>query len=346
MTSQISPDAFREFVTQYCTEIFSSIREGGKLSSFFVCGHAQKNVEAMCECRPDNVSIDENIPLDYVRDVARPQGVSFGGNMKLTTVMLFGEENDNIRHAAECIAIAGDTGFILAPGCDIPYAVPPKNIIAVSEMVKDEYKLKVAMSLVGTEKAMTTDLDLSEYGGSGKIKIDVITLDSEACAPCQYMVESVKKVLPEFEGVIDWKEHKIKSKEAIELMTALNVKNIPTICIDGHIAFVSQIPTTDELASAIYKRMIERARYRKSAARILLLTDDSPESRAVKENIAKAQRELGTSIAVEEVRDKKKIEMEFGVKRLPAVITIQEELRSFGKVVDKDVIKEWIKSII
>jgi len=44
--------------------------------------------------------------------------------------------------------------------------------------------------------------------------------------------------------------------------------------------------------------------------------------------------------------DKKKIEMEFGVKRLPAVITIQEELRSFGKVVDKDVIKEWIKSII
>jgi uroporphyrinogen decarboxylase len=346
MTSQISPDAFREFVTEYCTDIFSHIRERGRLSSFFVCGHAQKNVEAMCDCGPDNVSIDENIPLDYVRDIARSKGVSFGGNMKLTTVMLFGEENDNLRHAAECIAVAGDSGFILAPGCDIPYAVPPRNISAVSEMVKDEYKLKVAMSLAGTEKAVTTDLDLSDYGGSDRIKIDIITLDSEACAPCQYMVESVKKILPEFEGILDWKEHKIKSKESIELMMALNVKNIPTICIDGNIAFVSQIPRKEELAAAVYKRMIERARYRKAAAKILLLIDDSPESAELKENIGKAQRELGTTILVEEVRDKKKIESEFGVKKLPAVITVREELRSFGKVADKEVVKEWIKAIL
>ncbi|MFW5769726.1 MAG: uroporphyrinogen decarboxylase family protein [Spirochaetota bacterium] len=278
LTSQISPDDFKKFVTEYCTDIFQHVRQNGKLSSFFVCGHAQKNVEAMCQCSPDNISIDENIPLDYVRETAERYGVSFGGNMRLTTVMLFGDEKDNLRHAAECIQIGGNTGFILAPGCDIPYGVPKENIIAVSEMVKDEYKRQVAMELVGTEEVATSDLDLSEYGGTGKIKVDIITLDSEACAPCQYMVESVQEIAPEFEGVVEWVEHKIKTKEAIELMTALNVEKVPTICIDGQVAFISQIPKREDLFNAIYRRMIERARIKKSDSKLIVLLDDSEES--------------------------------------------------------------------
>jgi uroporphyrinogen decarboxylase len=51
MTSQIGPDQFREFVSPFATSVFEHIRQRGGLSSFFVCGHAQQNVEAMCDCR-------------------------------------------------------------------------------------------------------------------------------------------------------------------------------------------------------------------------------------------------------------------------------------------------------
>jgi MtaA/CmuA family methyltransferase len=344
MTSQISPKDFSTFVTEYLVDIFSSIRQAGKKSSFFVCGHAQKNIENMCACKPDNISIDENIPLDYVKETTAKYGVSFGGNMKLTTVMLFGTEEENVRHAAECISIGGKKGFILAPGCDIPYHVEKENIIAVSEMVKDEYKLQVAMELIGTEEEVSSDLDLSEYGGSNKIKVDIITLDSESCSPCQYMVESVKEIAPEFEGVVEWKEHKIKSKEAIELMVSLNVEKVPTICIDGKVTFISQIPKRQDLIAAIYRRMIERARIKKNDSKLIVLDNGTPEAEQLLENINRAQRELGSDIFVERITSKSEIS-EHGVKRLPAVISVKKELRSFGKVVDKDVVKEWIKML-
>ncbi len=345
MTSQISPADFSTFVTDHISEVFTSVRDQGRKSSFFVCGHAQKNIENMCACGPDNISIDENIPLDYVKETTSKYGVSFGGNMKLTTVMLFGDAEENTRHAAECIAIGGNTGFILAPGCDIPYHVPPENIIAISEMVRDEYKLQVATELIGTGTKASSDLDLSEYGGfagSNRIKVDIITLDSESCSPCQYMVESVKEIAPEFEGVVEWKEHKIKSREAIELMMSLNVEKVPTICIDGKVTFVSQIPKRQDLVAAIYRRMIERARIKKHDTKLIVLDDGSPEADQLVENINRAQRELGSDVYVERVTSQSDI-TEHGVHQLPAVISVKKELRSFGRVVEKDVVKEWIK---
>jgi MtaA/CmuA family methyltransferase len=347
MTSQIGPEDFTKFVSESCTRLFSFIRKRGAASSFFVCGHAQKNIEAMCLCKPDNISIDENIPLDYVKDAAKQHGVSFGGNMKLTTVMLFGTEQDNLRHAAECISVGGSDGFILAPGCDIPYSVSKENIIAVSEMVKDEYKQQVAMELIGTQTVSETDLDLSEYGGTNKVQVDIITLDSEACAPCQYMVESVREIAPEFEGVVDWREHKIKTKESIELMSALNVEKVPTICIDGQVAFISHIPKKQDLINAIYRRMVERAKERmhSSRSKIILLDDGSEDAKTMQENINKAQRELGSEIQLVKINSEKARNV-YHIDKFPAVITVQEELRSVGKIADKEVIKEWIKAII
>ncbi|MGC9342177.1 MAG: uroporphyrinogen decarboxylase family protein, partial [Bacteroidales bacterium] len=58
MTSQIDPASFEQFVSPYATKLFDFIREEGALSSFFVCGNARQNIEVMCKCKPDNVSID------------------------------------------------------------------------------------------------------------------------------------------------------------------------------------------------------------------------------------------------------------------------------------------------
>lgn len=253
MTSQISPDSFAEFVTPYAARVFDYIREVGKLSSFFVCGDAKKNVEEMCKCKPDNISIDENIPLEYVKEVAGKYGVSFGGNVKLTLSLLFGTVTDCIKDAKNCMAIGATKGYILAPGCDMPFSTPVENVKAISSLVHGEIAAEL---LDGGNVLEGVDAVLPDYKSLDHVMIDVITLDSASCAPCQYMMEAVYKASAEFGDKVVYKEHKVKDKEAVIMMVKLGVSNIPTICIDGEIKHVSIIPSKEELVAQL-KEAIE-----------------------------------------------------------------------------------------
>ncbi len=347
MTSQIGPDDFRRFVKPYAHKVFDKIRESGALSSFFVCGHAQQNVGAMCECGPDNISVDENIPLDFVKNICLDQGVSFGGNMQLTSVLLLGTPQDAQKNAVACLEVAGERGFILAPGCDLPYATPPENLEAVSSVVSDKYARDIIKTMATSEVSEELLLDMSQYGETDKVIVDVITLDSESCAPCQYMVESVKAVAPEFAGIVEWREHSIKYRENLTFMTSLMVRNIPTICIDGQITFVSQIPPRPKLIEAIQARINEKLRVRiqKKRAVLYLLSGEKEDLDAqVTENIKRAVEELGADVEVNTVVEKKHIRS-FGVYQTPAIVLERRYIKSVGTVPSVDVIKEWIKDI-
>ncbi len=247
MTSQVSPDSFAQFVSPYCTEIFDYCRSLGVPGSFFVCGNAKNNVEEMCKCKPENISIDENIPLDYVRDICKKYGVSFGGNIKLTLTMLFGTPTDNMRDAQNCMEIGGKKGYILSPGCDIPFDTPPNNIKAVASTVYGE----ISSFLDDTNVLEGIVYNLPDYSAEKQVVIDVITLDSASCAPCQYMMEAVIAAAAPFGDKVRYIEHKVKDKESVVCMLKLGVSNIPTICIDGEIKYVSIIPAGDELERVI-----------------------------------------------------------------------------------------------
>ncbi|MFP4059147.1 MAG: uroporphyrinogen decarboxylase family protein [Bacteroidota bacterium] len=252
MTSQIDPGTFETFVTPGAISIFNNIRKKGGLSSFFVCGHAQQNIEVMCKCKPDNISIDENIPLDYVKDVALSREVSFGGNMKLTSVLLMGSVEDTKYEALDCMEKGGKRGFVLAPGCDLAMATPPENIEAVGELVHDEYQQQVLRTMERKVKE-TVKLDLTNHWKNNKVVIDIITLDSSSCAPCQYMVEAVEHAANEFDDKVIYQEHRIKEEDGIRMMQTLGVQNLPTICIDGNIEFISRIPPRKILVETIAK---------------------------------------------------------------------------------------------
>ncbi len=352
MTSQIGPDQFRQFVSPYATPVFEFIREKGAMGSFFVCGHAEQNLQVMCDCKPDNVSVDENIPLDTIKDICLGRGVSFGGNMQLTTVLLLGKPIDAQRNAIECMEIGGEKGFILAPGCDLPFDTPAENLEAVTKVVLDEYE-RQAIKAMAVEEVKQDLLDMSDYGQSDKVIVDIITLDSEACAPCQYMVESVKQITPEFEGIVEWREHKIKYRESLVFMTSLMVRNIPTICIDGQIRFVSRIPARDELVKAVQDRILEKMRVKiaQRRGRMYLLCspdycshDDIQKLRAQME---KSVAELGVDIDIKLVSDDQDI-LAFGVlpKQTPAIVSAKYRVRSSHHVPETSVIKEWIKDIL
>jgi len=116
MVSQISPRHFKKFVSPYLTELNDYVQSLGIKVTTFCCGDATKNLELMCQTNTNGIAFDENIDMAYAKEVATKYKVSFGGNLPLTTVMLFGSPLENVEEAKKTLAIGEGTGFILSPG--------------------------------------------------------------------------------------------------------------------------------------------------------------------------------------------------------------------------------------
>lgn len=261
MTSQISREHFSEFCVPSLNQVFESVREKGRLSSLFVCGDATRNLETMCATRCDNISIDENIPLEKVRDISRVHRRSFGGNLRLTVSLLLGNEDDSRLDAIRCIDIGGGAGFVLAPGCDLPYSTPTENLQAAAEMVHDAYRREVCRrTIIARTADDQDDVELPNYAGDRRLFIDVVTLDSASCAPCQYMMAAVKRAGEKSKRDLVIREHRISTRQGLVVMRKLKVEKVPTICMDGEQAFISTIPDETTLLAEIDERSEAKSR--------------------------------------------------------------------------------------
>jgi uroporphyrinogen decarboxylase len=254
MISQISAEHFQQFVSEDATHIFDFIREKGAYSSFFVCGNATPVLEVMAQCGPDGLSVDENVDMVFAKEVADRYEISYGGNIPLTTIMLHGDQADNMQAALELIDSCSGPGFILSPGCDMPFDVKPENVSAITLTVFDPKKARVFVENHHRPRDLAeVEIEMPDYDHLPRPLIEVITLDSATCPPCKYMVDATREVAKLFPGKIDWVEYKITEKENVARMQRLGVTNIPTIVINGKPTFVSHIPDL-----ATYQREIKK----------------------------------------------------------------------------------------
>jgi len=115
VASQIKPETFREFVTPATQPAIKAVKKAGKVSSFFICGDATKCLEEVAQVGTDGFAIDEQLNLNYVRDVALKYGVGFGGNLKLTLALSLGLISPR-EDAIVSLAAGGMTGYVFAPG--------------------------------------------------------------------------------------------------------------------------------------------------------------------------------------------------------------------------------------
>lgn len=252
MVSQISADHFTQFVATPLDRVFARVRQKGAVSSLFVCGNATRNLEAMCATGCDNISVDENVDLASLRDHALASGKSFGGNLRLTTVLLMGDETDAAREAVGCMEIGGERSYVLAPGCDLPFDTPQANLEAAARVVQDPYQRDIARQLKATAKKEDySDVAIPDYSSSDKVIVDVVTLDSATCPPCYYMLKASREAAGEVDSEVEVVEHKIRDREGLAFMQELGVSAIPSICIQGRPAFASLIPDRKKLADAI-----------------------------------------------------------------------------------------------
>lgn len=270
MTSQIAPEQFQQFCSPILRSTFDYIRQQGAKSALFVCGHAQKNLPLMCASGCDHISVDENIPLAYLRELCQARQLSFGGNLPLTTGLLLGDEQTNMINTIKCLQqVAGDPGFILAPGCDLPYATPPKNLQVVAQVLRDPEKRRIAQQMAQNPPLETIPkIDLSAYIEADKIKVAVLTLDSRGCAPCQYMLAAAEAAAAAFPGQVEVQEYSIKTQEGIQMMASLGVSNIPSVCIDREVRFVSEIPDQPTFVEALRQKLSQKRQAGQSGVRL------------------------------------------------------------------------------
>ena len=252
MVSQISPDHFEQFVTPSMNKIYDYIRSKGAMSSCFVCGDVTRNLECMGKLTCDNMSVDEQIDMSVCKEVALRNNKSFGGNLKLTVTLLMGDEDACKLDALECYDKCVGKGFIMAPGCDLPYDTKVENLQAAASIALDEYSREAARSITAAKDDSFDDIIIPDYAGSKKVIINAVTLDSASCAACTYMWNAAKRAAEALgDDIVVASEHKIRDRDGVGMMVKLGVKNLPTICIDGVPTFESLVPTDEELQQAI-----------------------------------------------------------------------------------------------
>jgi uroporphyrinogen decarboxylase len=256
LVSQISPEHFSQFMALPFSAVFSRIREKGAYGAFFVCGNASRNIEPMCLTRPDAISVDENVDLVEAKRITDRHAIALCGNIPLTSVMLFGNQLDNMKATLQMMdSIDSSRLYMVAPGCDMPYAVPVENAIAVEQAVHDP---EVARSMVrGYEREeVPFEGTLPDYRHLHKPLVEVFTLDSASCAACTYMLEAARDGANRFgEGAVDVVEYKYTVPENIARCKAMQVTQLPSIYINGKLQFSSIIPSREELVAAIGEAM-------------------------------------------------------------------------------------------
>lgn len=251
LVSQISSAHFEEFLHGPFSELFDEIRSLGVYSSFFVCGDATRNIEVMCKTNPDSISVDENVDLLAAKNITDKYNIVIGGNIPLTSIMLHGTQQANMKYVVDLLAKIDEyKNIIIAPGCDMPYAVPVENTIGVAQAVLQTEEIR---EMVKNYVDIPEDIqvDLPDYENLSKPLVEVFTLDSATCAACTYMMGAANVAKDHFGDKIDMVEYKFTLKENIARCVKMGVKNLPSIYINGKLKFSSIIPSKEELEAAI-----------------------------------------------------------------------------------------------
>ncbi|GAB4247949.1 MAG: methylcobamide:CoM methyltransferase MtaA [Thermoleophilia bacterium] len=113
--SQVRKDTYDKFVIPALQPGLKKIHDAGKVSALYICGDATKIVESMMYSGADCVCVDEQLNMNYVRDMALKYGRGFGGNLKLTLALSLGLV-DPREDAIVSLAAGGKIGYTFSPG--------------------------------------------------------------------------------------------------------------------------------------------------------------------------------------------------------------------------------------
>jgi uroporphyrinogen decarboxylase len=255
LVSQISPKVFAKLMHEPFKAVFDYIRLKGVKSSFFVCGNASYQIDVMCQTGPDSIAVDENVDMVAAKAVTDPYNIALSGNIPLTTTMLFGTQQDNMKGVLDLLdSIDNKRNLIISPGCDMPYDVPLENTVACAMAVHRPEDARAMVANYTGGGFEDIEIEIPDYKSLDKVCIELFTLDPEQCAACTYMVKSVTDSFDEIRDMAEYVVYKYFIKEDIARTAKMGLKNLPTMCMDGESVYISIIPDRDELIAEVTKR--------------------------------------------------------------------------------------------
>ncbi len=253
LVSQISPKHFNQYLAEPYSRLFTSIKNRGAYSSFFVCGDATKNIEVMCQTHPDSIAVDENINMVTAKKITDQYNIVLCGNIPLTTKMLLGNQKDNMKFVVEFLESIDHHNLILAPGCDMPFDTPIDNVIGCMQAVRNPSETKKVLENYEQPTVDLNSIVLPHYDQLSKPLVELFTLDSASCAACTYMVKAALDAVAAMGADVDVVEYKFTKSENVARVMKMGVKNLPSLYINGVLKFSSIIPEQQVLIDELKK---------------------------------------------------------------------------------------------
>jgi uroporphyrinogen decarboxylase len=133
-----SPDVYRRFAAPYERQVVETLAAEGTRIGLHICGDATRIIEDMVHTGSQLLAVDYKIDLAAAKAATRGS-TSLIGTVDPSSVMALGTP-DEVRAAArtDLRILGADGGFILAPGCALPYGTPDENIRALVETAQAE----------------------------------------------------------------------------------------------------------------------------------------------------------------------------------------------------------------
>jgi len=252
LVSAVSPEFFKTHCQLHFTNLFDNISVKERKSSFFVCGNATNLLEAMALTNPDSISVDENVNMKEAKEILSNRDIVLCGNIPLTTLMLYGNQQDNMKYVVDLIDEFDEfERLIVSPGCDMPFGIPKENVIAVSTAVRANEKLKQVIR--NYEKTNTgIDIQFPDYTNLDDILIEVFTLDSNSCVVCTSMLDVALKASTLLEDV-KVIERKYVDRGVIARCKKQGVNKLPSIMVNGILVWESIVPSVEEIRNYVKK---------------------------------------------------------------------------------------------
>jgi uroporphyrinogen-III decarboxylase len=132
----ISPALYRDFVFPYHKELVGYFNEKKVGVGLHVCGNANPILEDLVNTGASNLSVDSKTDIRKAAELTRGKSVLIGN---VPTEMFLADSKEEMKQAVQhCLDnIMPDSGYILAPGCEVPTIAPPEKIDWFMELASE-----------------------------------------------------------------------------------------------------------------------------------------------------------------------------------------------------------------
>jgi len=129
---------WRRFIKPRLARLFAPVRAAGKVVSLHSCGKVQELFNDLAEIGLQLFNPFQPEVMDVFAELRRHRGVlAFHGGMSIQRTLPFGSPAE-VRQATRRLLEAGrEGGYVFAPAHEVPRDVPPENIAAMMEVVRD-----------------------------------------------------------------------------------------------------------------------------------------------------------------------------------------------------------------